>query len=93
MHQTAYPPRSTFVGMGFIDEEIASVRAEVTYQRKSIDALLSITKPEAEFPSIEKIFQKAIGPIQEITGVRTVTARIYDPDRNCFRLMAQSGDA
>jgi signal transduction histidine kinase len=74
-----------------MDEEFASVRAEVTYQRKSIDALLSITEPEADFPSIEKIFQKAIGPIQEITGFRTVTARIYDPERKCFRLMAQSG--
>jgi two-component system, NarL family, nitrate/nitrite sensor histidine kinase NarX len=75
----------------FMDEEFASVRAEVTYQRKSIDALLSITKPEADFPSIEKIFQKAIGPIQEITGFRTVTARIYDPERKCFKLMAHSG--
>lgn len=74
-----------------MDEEFASVRAEVIYQRKSIDALLSITEPEADFPSIEKIFQKAIGPIQEITGFRTVTARIYDPERKCFRLMAQCG--
>jgi two-component system nitrate/nitrite sensor histidine kinase NarX len=72
-------------------EEFASLSAEISYQRKSIDALLSITKPEAEIPSIEKIFQKAIGPIQEITGFTTVTARIYDPERKCFRLMAQSG--
>jgi len=75
----------------FMDEEFTSLSTEASYQRKSIDALLSITKPEADFPSIEKIFQKAIGPIQEITGFSTVTARIYDPERKCFRLMAQSG--
>jgi two-component system nitrate/nitrite sensor histidine kinase NarX len=74
-------------------EEFASLSAEISYQRKSIDALLSITKPEADIPTIEKIFQKAIGPIQEITGFSTVTARIYDPERRCFRLMAQSGMA
>ena len=74
-----------------MSEEIARLTAEISYQRKSIDALLSITNPEADFPSIEKIFQKAIGPIQEITGFETVTARIYDPDRKCFKLMAQSG--
>jgi len=74
-----------------MDEEFTSLSTEASYQRKSIDALLSITKPEADFPSIEKIFQKAIGPIQEITGFSTVTARIYDPERKCFRLMAQSG--
>ena len=73
------------------DKEEISLAAEVSYQRKSIDALLSITKPEADFPSIEKIFQKAIGPIQEITGFETVTARIYEPDRKCFKLMAQGG--
>ena len=74
-----------------IDKEEVCLTAEISYQRKSIDALLSITNPEADFPSIEKIFQKAIGPIQEITGFETVTARIYDPDRKCFKLMAQSG--
>ncbi len=71
--------------------EFAGVRGEVSYQRKSIDALLSITKPEADFITIEKIFQKAIGPVQEITGFSTVTARLYDPDRKCFRLMAHAG--
>jgi two-component system, NarL family, nitrate/nitrite sensor histidine kinase NarX len=74
-----------------MDEEFANLTEKITYQRKSIDTLLSITKPEADFPSIEKIFQKAIGPIQEITGFSTVTARIYDPERKCFWLMAQSG--
>jgi signal transduction histidine kinase len=77
----------------FIDKEEVRLTTEVSYQRKSIDALLSITNPEADFPSIEKIFQKAIGPIQEITGFETVTARIYDPDRKCFILMAQGGMA
>jgi two-component system nitrate/nitrite sensor histidine kinase NarX len=77
----------------FMVEEFANLSAEISYQRKSIDALLSITRPEADSPSIEKIFQKAIGPIQEITGFSTVTARIYDPERKCFRLMAQSGMA
>jgi two-component system nitrate/nitrite sensor histidine kinase NarX len=75
----------------FIDQEEISLTTQISYQRKSIDALLSITKPEADFPSIEKIFQKAIGPIQEITGFETVTARIYDPGRKSFILMAQSG--
>ena len=74
-----------------MDEEFANLTEKITYQRKSIDALLSITKSEADFPSIEKLFQKAIGPIQEITGFSTVTARIYDPERKCFWLMAQSG--
>ena len=74
-----------------MSEEIARLTAEISYQRKSIDALLSITDPETDFPSIEEIFRKAIGPIQEITGFRTVTARIYDPERKCFTLMAQSG--
>jgi two-component system, NarL family, nitrate/nitrite sensor histidine kinase NarX len=74
-----------------MDEEFANLTEKIIYQRKSIDALLSITKPEAEFPSIEKIFQKAIVPIQEITGFNTVTARIYDPERKCFWLMAQGG--
>jgi two-component system, NarL family, nitrate/nitrite sensor histidine kinase NarX len=78
--------------IGFaMDEEFASLTEKIIYQRKSIDALLSITKPEAEFPSIEKIFQKAIVPIQEITGFSTVTARIYDSDKKCFWLMAQGG--
>jgi two-component system nitrate/nitrite sensor histidine kinase NarX len=77
--------------MNILISEIGPHTAEVSYQRKSIDALLSITKPEADFPSIEKIFQKVIGPIQEITGFSTVTARVYDTDRKCFRLMAQSG--
>jgi two-component system nitrate/nitrite sensor histidine kinase NarX len=77
----------------FMVEEFANLSAEISYQRKSIDALLSITRPEVDSPSIEKIFQKAIGPIQEITGFSTVTARIYDPERKCFRLMAQSGMA
>jgi len=82
---------SIFSNELFMNEEFASVKAKVTYQRKSIDALLSITKPEADFPTVENIFQKAIGPIQEITGFETVTARIYDPERKCFKLMAQSG--
>jgi two-component system nitrate/nitrite sensor histidine kinase NarX len=74
-----------------MSKEIARLTAEISHQRRSIDALLSITKPEAGFPSIVNIFRKAIGPIQEITGFRTVTARIYDPERKCFIIMAQSG--
>lgn len=76
-----------------MNEELISVKNQISQQRKSIDALLSITNPEDDFPTIEKIFQKAIGIIQEITSFSTVTARLYDPEEKCFRLMAQGGMA
>jgi GAF domain-containing protein len=74
-----------------MNETNADDQGVILYQRKSIDALLSITKPEAEAPTIDKIFQKAVEPIQEITGFSTVTLRLYDPARKCFKLMAQGG--
>jgi len=73
-----------------MNEEIINVKGGVSYQRKSIDALLSITKPESEFPTIEKIFQKAIGILQDITGFRTVTVRVYNPEEKCFKIMAHA---
>lgn len=72
-------------------KEHAKIEKDEIYQRRCIDALLSITEPADEFPSIEKIFQKAIGIIQEITGFSTVTVRIYNPEAKTFRLMAQAG--
>ena len=74
-----------------MNEELALVKGEISYQRKSIDALLSITKPEADFPTIEKICQNAVQPIQEVTGFETVTVRIYYPEIKGFKLMAQCG--
>jgi len=74
-----------------MSEDITPEESVILYQRKSIDALLSITKPDDEAPTIEKIFQKAVGPIQEISGFSTVTLRLYDPEWKCFRLMAQGG--
>ena len=72
-------------------EEHTNIEKDVVYQRQCIDALLSITEPGDEFPSIEKLFQKAIGIIQEITGFSTVTVRIYNPEDKTFRIMAQAG--
>lgn len=74
-----------------MDEELASVRAGFTYQQKSIDALLSITKPGVGILSTEQLFKKAIGIIQDITGFETITARIYDPEKKHFKIMAHIG--
>ena len=73
--------------------DFLNVKPNIEHQRKSIDALLSLTKPEAGSSTIEELFQKAIGIIQEITGFETITARIYDPEMKCFRIMAQTGMA
>ena len=74
-----------------MDEELASGRTGSTYQQKSIDALLSITKPGIGILPIEHLFKRAIGIIQEITGFETITARLYDPERKCFRIMTHIG--
>lgn len=74
-----------------MNNEIGRLTAELSYQRKSIDALLSITEPGADSLSIEKISQRAIEPIQNITGFNTVAIRIYDQKEKCFRIVAQYG--
>ena len=74
-----------------MNEEFARIKEQVEFQRKSIDALLSITKPEPDFPTIERICQKAIEPIREVTDYPTVTIRGYYPEQKCFKLLANGG--
>ncbi len=74
-----------------MNKEAITNQNTISHQRKSIDALLSITNPRDEFPTIEKIAGRAIGIIKEITGFRTVTFRIYYPQEKCFRILAHSG--
>ncbi len=74
-----------------MNEELTNAERIISSQRRSIDALLSITKPEDGFPTVEKIAQKAIGVIRDITGFSTVTFRIYNPEEKSFKLTAQYG--
>lgn len=74
-----------------MNEEAITVQNTISHQRKSIDALLSITNPKDESLSIENIATRAIETIKEITGFRTVTFRIYNPQEECFTILAQSG--
>ena len=74
-----------------MSEEIINAERIISSQRKSFDALLSITKPEAGFPTVDRIAQKAIEVVMEITGFRTITFRIYDREKKCVRIIAQHG--
>lgn len=56
-----------------------------------LDALLSITRPEDGPLTLGTFFERAVGVVRNITGAQAITARIYEPERDNFRLMAHAG--
>ncbi|MFC2063569.1 GAF domain-containing sensor histidine kinase [Chloroflexota bacterium] len=74
-----------------MDKEFENGRKNSNYQLKSIEAILSITKPGYDILTTETLFQRAVGVIQEVLGFRTIIARLYDPENKCFKLMSHGG--
>lgn len=60
-------------------------------QRAHINALLSISATIEESITVESLFRKAIGTLQEVTGFTSIAMRHYDAADECFRLVYQSG--
>ncbi len=63
----------------------------ISYDQDSLDALLSIARPEDGPLALGTLLERAVGVVQNITGVQAVTARVYEPERDNFRLMAHAG--
>src|SRR5690606_9824608 len=56
-----------------------------------LTALLAISEASDRQPTLEAVFERALRTVQDITGFSTVVLRLYNPHRNCYNVMAQSG--
>jgi two-component system, NarL family, nitrate/nitrite sensor histidine kinase NarX len=64
---------------------------ELADQHRKIDTIFSLQYDIDNPPSIEKFFRQALSIVQEVTGYRTITMRLYEERTDSFRLMVQMG--
>ncbi|MFP4642393.1 MAG: ATP-binding protein, partial [Dehalococcoidia bacterium] len=73
------------------DESVIAKDELLEFQRKSFDALLSISEAVGENPSVKKLFHHALETLREGTDFVSIGMRLYDKNSNCFRLITHYG--
>ena len=84
--------------LGAIARQMEALRLELdqqkdlaSTQRAHFNALLSISASIEDSITIESLFRKALGTLQEVTGFNSIAMRYYDPSDQCFHLVYQNG--
>jgi nitrate/nitrite-specific signal transduction histidine kinase len=71
--------------------EVGEKNALLDTQRRGFQALVTLSESIDINMSAEKVLHFAIGKVQEVTGFVAIGMRLFDSEKKCFRLVAQSG--
>lgn len=74
-----------------IDEDSIAQGSLLEFQRKSFDALLSISEASGEDPSVKKVFRHVLEALHETTDFVSIGMRLYDEQSKCFKLVDHYG--
>ncbi len=74
-----------------MDNDLNTSVGELAEQQRKMEAIITFKFNLNDPPSLEKFFQDSLGTVQKLTGYYEIRMRLYDPETQSFRLMAQSG--
>jgi signal transduction histidine kinase len=73
------------------DEDLIAQDSLLEFQRKSFDALLSISEATGEDPSVRMVFRHVLKALREATDFVSIGMRLYVMQSNCFKLVDHYG--
>lgn len=73
------------------DEDLIAQDSLLEFQRKSFDALLSISEAAGEDPSVKRVFRHVLEALRETTDFVSIGMRLYDERSKCFKLVDHYG--
>lgn len=74
-----------------LNSAVKETGGQLDAQRRSFNALLTLSESIDVTLTAAKVLQFAIGKVQEVTGFAAIAMRLFDQDQKCFRLVAHSG--
>ncbi len=74
-----------------LDTTVKETSGQLDAQRRSFNALLTLSESIDVTLTAAKVLQFAIGQVQEVTGFTAIAMRLFDQEQKCFHLVAQSG--